>query len=124
MMKMTVAALTTSLLAASLRGSESPRGSLLTTSRDATVMVASNKGNSGGALLNTVGQAIAIVSMREGGISRGLQELTVHITETSKQGGVALMGVDPLQAMRAIIQTLDTHISTGIGYARSSRFLQ
>jgi hypothetical protein len=35
---------------------------------------------------------------------------------------VKLMGVDPLQATKNIIQTLDQYISTGIGYARSIKF--
>jgi S1-C subfamily serine protease len=86
------------------------------------VQASINKGNSGGALLNTQGHVVGIVSMREGGISQGLQELSSHIDQTSYQGSVQLMGVDPLQATRAIIQTLDQYISTGIGYARSIRF--
>jgi S1-C subfamily serine protease len=86
------------------------------------VQASINKGNSGGALLNSQGHVVGIVSMREGGISQGLQELSSHIDHTSSQGSVQLMGVDPLQATRAIIQTLDQYISTGIGYARSIRF--
>lgn len=81
-----------------------------------------NKGNSGGALLNNQGHIVGIVSMREGGISQGLNELRVYIDKTSSQGTVKIKGVDPLQATRAIIQTLDQYISTGIGYARSIRF--
>jgi S1-C subfamily serine protease len=81
-----------------------------------------NKGNSGGALLNGQGQVIGLVSMREGGISQGLSELRVYIDKTSSQGNVKLLGVDPLQATRAIIDTLDQYISTGIGYARSVKF--
>jgi S1-C subfamily serine protease len=81
-----------------------------------------NKGNSGGALLNSKGHVIGIVSMREGGISQGLNELTVYIDQTSSHGSVTIMGVDPLQTTKAIIQTLDRYISTGIGYARSISF--
>ncbi|HEV2054973.1 MAG TPA: serine protease [Methylomirabilota bacterium] len=81
-----------------------------------------NKGNSGGALLNSEGHMVGIVSMREGGISQGLRELRVYIDKTSSSGSVRIMGVDPLQATRAIIETLDQYISTGIGYARSIRF--
>jgi hypothetical protein len=33
-----------------------------------------------------------------------------------------LLGVDPLQATKAIIDTLDRYISTGIGYARTTNF--
>jgi S1-C subfamily serine protease len=81
-----------------------------------------NKGNSGGALLNNQGHVVGIVSYREGGISQGLNELQVYIDKTSSQGSVQIMGVDPLQATRAIIQTLDKYISTGIGYPRSIKF--
>lgn len=83
-----------------------------------------NKGNSGGALLNAQGHVIGIVSMREGGISQGLQQLQVYIDQASSQGSVQIMGVDPLQATKAIIQTLDQYISTGIGYARAIRYFQ
>ncbi|MDO9230680.1 MAG: serine protease [Syntrophales bacterium] len=86
------------------------------------VQASINKGNSGGALLNNQGHVVGIVSMREGGISQGLNELQVYIDKTSSQGSVQIMGVDPLQATRAIIQTLDKYISTGIGYARSIKF--
>ena len=83
-----------------------------------------NKGNSGGALLNAQGHVIGIVSMREGGISQGLQQLQVYIDQISSQGSVQIMGVDPLQATKAIILTLDQYISTGIGYARAIKFAQ
>jgi S1-C subfamily serine protease len=81
-----------------------------------------NKGNSGGALLNAKGHVIGIVSMREGGISHGLSQLVGYIDKNSGHGTVQIMGVDTLQATRALIQTLDEYISTGIGYARSIRF--
>ncbi len=60
--------------------------------------------------------------MREGGISRGLSNLTTYIDKTAPQGSVRIAGVDPLQATKAIIQTLDEYISTGIGYARAIKF--
>jgi|CXWL01.1.fsa_nt_gi S1-C subfamily serine protease len=82
-----------------------------------------NKGNSGGALIGLDGRVQGILSMREGGIGRGLDELRVYIDTTSKSGSVQLMGVDPLLAINALIGTLDIYISTGIGYARSSKFL-
>lgn len=77
-----------------------------------------NKGNSGGALISEKGKVLGIISMREGGISKGLQELTLYIESTSKQGSVKIMGVDPLQAIKATVETLDKYISTGLGYAR------
>ena len=82
-----------------------------------------NKGNSGGALMSFDGKVQGIVSMREGGIGRGLEELQIYIDSTSKNGSVHLMGVDPLQAINALIGTLNTYISTGIGYAHSSKFI-
>jgi S1-C subfamily serine protease len=81
-----------------------------------------NKGNSGGALLNSQGHVVGIVSMREGGISQGLDELRAYIDKTSSQGNVQIFAVDPLQSTRAIVQALDQYISTGIGYARSVKF--
>jgi S1-C subfamily serine protease len=81
-----------------------------------------NKGNSGGALLNSQGHVVGIVSNREGSISQGLNDLRVYIDQTASQGSVGIMGVDPLQATRAIIETLDRYISTGIGYAHSIKF--
>lgn len=83
-----------------------------------------NKGNSGGALISTAGDVIGIVSMREGGIGKGLADLVDYIDKSSGQGSVLIMGVDPLQATKAIVETLNTYISTGIGYAHSAAFLR
>lgn len=83
-----------------------------------------NKGNSGGGLINGEGKVIGIVSMKEGGISKGLQELTEHIESTSTQGKVIIMRVNQLQSIKAIIETLDTYISTGIGYAHDISYLK
>ena len=82
-----------------------------------------NKGCSGSAVLNTEGQVLAIVNAREGGISQGLEDLRKHIIKTESQGRMSLMGVDPLQASKEIVNVLDRHISTGIGYAVDARFL-
>jgi S1-C subfamily serine protease len=78
-----------------------------------------NKGNSGGSLLNEQGEVIGIITNREGGISKGLEELVVYINETQKHGSVALMGVNPLEVIKELIKTLDIYISPGIGYART-----
>lgn len=83
-----------------------------------------NKGNSGGALISDDGKVIGIVSMREGGISKALEDLTLYIEATAKQGSVHLMGVDPLQAIKETVKTLDTFISTGIGYAINIKYLK
>ena len=83
-----------------------------------------NKGNSGGALLAPNGEACGIINMREGGISQGLQQLSKYIDESKKHGSVAIMGVDPLAVFNEVIGTLDTYISTGIGYARTTQHLR
>jgi hypothetical protein len=82
-----------------------------------------NKGNSGGALISDDGKVMGIVSMREGGISKALEDLIVHIENTEKQGSINFIGVDPLQAIKETVKTLDTFISTGIGYAKNIKFL-
>ncbi len=87
------------------------------------VQASTNKGNSGGALVNSQGKVIGIISMREGGISAGLQNYLSQITATEKQGSVEFMGINPLQATKETISVLDTYISTGIGYARSIKFM-
>jgi S1-C subfamily serine protease len=51
-----------------------------------------NKGNSGGALLNSAGHVVGIVSMREGGISEGLAQLRSQISATTQNGSVTMMG--------------------------------
>jgi V8-like Glu-specific endopeptidase len=88
------------------------------------VQASTNKGNSGGALMNNNGEVIGIVSLREGGISAGLQDYLKKINETESQGSVQIMGIDPLQATKETITILDQYISTGIGYARDISFLQ
>lgn len=87
------------------------------------IQASTNKGNSGGALINNDCKVIGIVSMREGGISQGLQNYMNQINESEKHGSIQLMGIDPLQATKETISVLDTYISTGIGYARSIKFV-
>ncbi len=84
------------------------------------VQASINKGNSGGALLNSQGHVVGMVSIREGGISQGLNDLTVYIDNTASQGNVRIMDVDPLQATKAIIQTLalQLHFCFEMGAAR------
>ena len=82
-----------------------------------------NKGNSGSALLNSKGEIVGVISMREGGISKGLQQFREHITKTEAHGSIQLMGVDPLQATKEIVNVLELYISTGIGYAINSKHL-
>lgn len=83
-----------------------------------------NKGNSGGAVIDDKGEIIGIISNRLGGISVGLDQLRGYISQTGGHGSVAIMGVDVLAVDKELINTLDTYISTGAGYARSIQFLQ
>lgn len=86
------------------------------------VQASTNKGNSGGALINENGKVIGIVSMREGGISKGLANYLAQISYSEKQGSILLQGVNPLQATKETITVLDKYISTGIGYARNIKY--
>jgi S1-C subfamily serine protease len=82
-----------------------------------------NKGNSGGSLLNRKGEIIGIVSLREGGITQALAQLREQINAQQASGmQVTMMGIDPMTSYKALIDTIDLYISTGIGYAHSIRF--
>jgi len=82
-----------------------------------------NKGNSGGAVLNQDGQVIGIITLREGGIAKGLEELRSAIKSGNETVFTRINGVDPLAGFAAIVDTLNKYISTGIGYARPIRYL-
>lgn len=88
-----------------------------------------NKGNSGGAVLNSKGELLGILTTREGGINLALQEHRKH-ADVSRSGttGVTMRaeigGVNFLDMTTDLIDTIDTYISTGIGYAISSKFLR
>lgn len=88
------------------------------------IQSAVNKGNSGGALLDRNGKVIGIISMREGGLSLGLQNYLNQISNSEKMGSITIGGTDPLQVSKETIKVLDTYISTGIGYARRITFLK
>jgi len=87
------------------------------------IQASTNKGNSGGALIDNNGQIIGIVSLREGGISLGLQKFLSQIEISKSNGSVQIMGVDPLLVTEETIKILDQFISTGIGYARNIKYL-
>ncbi len=92
------------------------------------LQTAINKGNSGGVVLTADGKPVGIISLREGGISKGLQDVQQRIKKMEEAKDVRTtirMGaVDPIQSTRDIIATLDKYISTGIGYAISIKFLK
>lgn len=83
------------------------------------VQAPTNKGNSGGALMNSDGEVIGIISQREGQISDSLQEIVRKIDKDAERGSIRLMSLDPSAAIKDLTQVLDKHISTGIGYARN-----
>jgi len=83
-----------------------------------------NKGNSGGAVLNANGEVIGIITLREGGISKGLETLREQIRENAKSGSITFNNIDPLLGVNAVIDTLDKYISPGIGYALGVRYLR
>jgi hypothetical protein len=89
-----------------------------------SVQAAMNKGNAGGALIAEDGTAVGIISLREGGISYGLGELSNRVEEMALKGIIAPMEVDPWHSVRDLIRTLDIYITTGIGFARDVRYLR
>ncbi len=89
-----------------------------------SVQAAMNKGHSGGALVAEDGTAVGIISLRHWGIGRGLGELSNRVEQMAMLGIIAPMEVDPWQSVRDLIKTLDTFISTGIGYANDVRHLR
>lgn len=83
-----------------------------------------SKGNSGGALVNSQGNVIGIISLRLGGISAALESYLVDIDNSKKVGSVSFAGVNPLDVAKNTINVLDQNISTGVGFARNIRFLR
>ena len=87
-----------------------------------------NKGNSGRALVSTNGQVVGIITLREGHISQALHNLSETINSgevpTFSISGGGSASVNPIQSIGDLVGTLDTYISTGIGYARSTKFLK
>ena len=83
-----------------------------------------NKGDSGSAVLAQDGAILGIVSMRLGGIGKALQDLRQQIDAGAATGRAVITGVNPLQATKSVIDTMDLTISTGMGYARSTIFLE
>ena len=83
-----------------------------------------NQGNSGGAVLTAKGEAIGIITLREGALLTGLNSVRDIIRENQRSGSVVLMGVDPNKAILDLIDTLDKYISVGIGYAWSTESLR
>jgi len=85
------------------------------------LQAAINKGNSGRAVLTPTGRVIGIITLRLGGLSKDLEQLAKRIQDRKTR--VAIDGIDPLVASLEITKTLDRNISTGIGFARSIKFL-
>lgn len=87
-----------------------------------------NKGNSGGALINNEGKIIGVLTLREGCLHKELGEIYDKILEFENQGAKNIVSagsveINPLEAIKYTIQTLNRNISTGIGYARNINHL-
>ncbi len=91
-----------------------------------------NKGNSGGALVSEAGLVLGIISNREGDLSTELRATRDQMRAMGERMGSISLEVDtptgrrPVNQNELLLNTLDTleaYISTGIGYARSSRHL-
>jgi len=83
-----------------------------------------NQGNSGGAVLRAKGEAIGIITLREGALLMELNSVRDTIRENQRSGSIVLIGVDPNKAILGLIDTLDKYISVGIGYALSTESLR
>jgi V8-like Glu-specific endopeptidase len=81
-----------------------------------------SQGNSGGALLNTQGEVLGVISFRLGGIGPGLDQLRTRIKKMG--ASVAIGGINVLDTDKAIIDVLDRTISTGVGYAINAKYLR
>lgn len=95
-----------------------------------------NRGNSGGALCNSLGEVIGIITLREGDITARLDGIHKQISANSSsigrevQPGVFIKsnptfnGISPLDAIGELTETLRNYISPGIGYAYEISFLR
>ncbi len=89
-----------------------------------------NRGNSGGPLiLKKTDEVIGIVSFRFGGISDELENVREHITQIQNPNNpirrnITFIGVNPLNTMLELIDTLDNYISTGMGLAISIEYVR
>lgn len=97
------------------------------------VEAAVNKGNSGGLLLSSQAMPVGIMTLREGGLSKELARLRDLMMQLGPRlGGVSHSvpteaGTIDVKENDLILQTvnaLDRNISTGIGYARTTKHLR
>ncbi len=89
-----------------------------------------NKGNSGGPLiLKKTNEVIGIISMRFGGITDKLNEVRNRILQNQDPNRPVKIthtmdGVEPLDTILDLINTMDNFISTGTGIAISIEYLK
>lgn len=87
-----------------------------------------NKGNSGGALCNSKGEVVGIVSRREGRVNppeleKAMSAVNIINAQDVNPTGT-VKGVDLLKEISNLASTLDKYISTGIGYANQISHIQ
>jgi serine protease Do len=93
------------------------------TNEDAVICIQApiSEGNSGGALCNSSGDVIGIISWRLGRISPELERIRNELQHPT--GDVGFGGFTVNGSLKELIDSLNANISTGIGYARSAKFL-
>lgn len=72
-----------------------------------------NNGNSGGPLLNCLGEVVGIVNTKLGRLSKFLES----IEQAKPQASIVVGGIDPVKVMQQMIREMARNLNLGIGYA-------
>ena len=72
-----------------------------------------NHGNSGGPLFNLRGEQVGVVNSKHGTLSQFLEQ----VRNAPIGGAISIGGVDPMQAIKVLIEEMQTNLNLGIGYA-------
>jgi len=82
-----------------------------------------NSGNSGGAAIDFQGNAFGIISQKMAVFSKGLTGIEDFIKNNTGNGGVFIQGINPNIAILRLIESLKQNISTGVGFAISTKYI-